>query len=263
MPACHAGDRRFESGRVRHLRISLRPVRPPGRGVPLPGPGCRTARRPIRATSVTLRPVKRTPAPDRARPRSSSPLVAVLAAGQFGLVGGVEPAASPTARRPRSLTRPPGRRRRPSTARRRCRRGSPSPTPSAAPRPRPRPPRIADVPIVPVTNFRSTPTRDHAPRSVDGGPGRHEQPLRRRSSSSTARPTRSSRALGVADRRSGPRRSSLADGRDDPRRRPRQEPQAARLPARRRGRAGGPRAGLGRRRRCSASIGSRRSPTGR
>ena len=34
MPACHAGDRRFESGRVRHHRISLRPVRPPGRGVP-------------------------------------------------------------------------------------------------------------------------------------------------------------------------------------------------------------------------------------
>src|SRR5258706_51637 len=34
MPACHAGDRRFESGRVRHPLASIRrPARPPGRGV--------------------------------------------------------------------------------------------------------------------------------------------------------------------------------------------------------------------------------------
>ncbi len=44
MPACHAGDRRFESGRVRHRRICLTP-RPPartGRSSCVPGVyGCR------------------------------------------------------------------------------------------------------------------------------------------------------------------------------------------------------------------------------
>src|SRR6185436_19619119 len=45
MPACHAGDRRFESGRVRHHRISLRPVRPPGRGVLLSAGSIRAVRR--------------------------------------------------------------------------------------------------------------------------------------------------------------------------------------------------------------------------
>src|SRR6476659_756224 len=79
MPACHAGDRRFESGRVRHLRISLRPVRPPGRGVPLSGVGLAAGRRPIRGTSVTLRPVKRTQIP--------VVLGLVLAGGQVGLFG--------------------------------------------------------------------------------------------------------------------------------------------------------------------------------
>ena len=116
-------------------------------------------------------------------------------------------------------------------------------------RPRPRrrrppPAELADVPIVPVTNFRSVADLDAA-EGAQGRPGRHEHPLHgaragrgrgrrdpRPRSTSSARPTLSALVL-------------AADARD-PGHGPRQEPQAARVPARRRGRAGGPGARLGR-----------------
>ena len=95
MPACHAGDRRFESGRVRHPRISLRPVRPPGRGVLCPGPvsaSCPAAdpaplAHPPR--DPTPHPHRHRPARRRRRSRPCSPVA-------LGLVGGAAtPAASP------------------------------------------------------------------------------------------------------------------------------------------------------------------------
>src|SRR6185503_7241812 len=96
MPACHAGDRRFESGRVRHSSH-----------FPTPRPPARTGRssvrrradgrfRPVRGTSVTLRPVKRNPVPV-VLGLVLAVLVAVLAFGQLGLAGGSTAAsAGPT-----------------------------------------------------------------------------------------------------------------------------------------------------------------------
>ena len=81
-------------------------------------------------------------------------VVAVVAAGPFGLVGGAGPAASPTASTSaaaRATARTHDADERP--ARCRC---LGQPVADRRSRPRPRPPRIVDVPIVPVTNFRST-----------------------------------------------------------------------------------------------------------
>ena len=81
MPACHAGDRRFESGRVRHHSHFPTP-RPPAR---TGRSSARTAGRgPPTVTSVKLRPVNRRPIPVVLALLVAS-LVAVLAAGQLGV----------------------------------------------------------------------------------------------------------------------------------------------------------------------------------
>src|SRR6185312_5206347 len=139
MPACHAGDRRFESGRVRHPRISLRPVRPPGRGVPLPG---RLPRRPVRGTSVTLRPVKRNPIPV-ALGLVLVVLVAVLAFGQLGLAGGSTAASAGPTSTAAGVTHEPRETPAVSVG------GGPSATPTEAPDTPAAPAEIADVAIVP------------------------------------------------------------------------------------------------------------------
>ena len=206
MPACHAGDRRFESGRVRHHRISLRPVRPPGRGVPLPG--CRQHPRRSKRRSRCL-----------ARPRASSPIAigrCPSPGGELGFGRGAEPrrraplgsAAGTRARRRRPRRSRPPRATAGAVAAVR-RRAPPSRPPARRRRRRP----IADVPIVPVTNFRATADRDHAKEVADVLAGT-STPLRRRSSSSPARPTRSSPRSGSTGRPT-PTRLVLAARRGD------------------------------------------------
>ena len=252
MPACHAGDRRFESGRVRHhSRISLRPVRPPGRGVP----------------SVPLAASPRDAAPDADRrhpslgraPACSSS--ASAAADDRRRSSAWAASATPSARR-----RPPRRCRRdaelagdrraadPSRvgagAARRADAGPATPVPSA------------DVAIVPVTHFRTTATRDD-PRRGRGRARRNERALRR---------ARARRGRGRRDprraRRRAPRRrpagSCSRRRRRDARREPRRGTASAsaflraddvdaRPSARWAGATG----------RCSASTGSTTSRTGR
>ena len=151
MPACHAGDRRFESGRVRHPSHFPTP-RPPartGRSSAREAPG-----RPVRGTSVRLRPVKRDPGPGRARPRPRRPRGGARRGRPARPVRGLVAAPrhrpsppAPTASTPRAARRPTPRRRR------RC--PVVDADRSARPDPAPPPAELADVAIVPVTHFRS------------------------------------------------------------------------------------------------------------
>src|SRR5206468_8428792 len=147
MPACHAGDRRFESGRVRHRAHPSRPVRPPGRGVFLPG---------SRSGSSSVRPstawhpsaVKRLP------------VVAAVAVLAVALASGVVWNASRG--RPDASSGVAVAPSQPSSASAGSPTVSQQPTwgPSPlAPGPASEPPvatMLADVPIVPVAQFRTT-----------------------------------------------------------------------------------------------------------
>src|SRR4051812_27541537 len=135
MPACHAGDRRFESGRVRQNASPYAPsARPDGAS--------------FWAPHGILRPVKRLPA---------AILVTVVLAVAFaaGLAWNASRAgpeiARSSARPTPSSTAAAGRSPKPSTPL-----ASPSPSaPGSASQPLVDAP-LADVPIVPVAQFRTT-----------------------------------------------------------------------------------------------------------
>ena len=162
-------------------------------------------RRPIRATSVTLPPVKRTPRPDRARPaprRRSWPCSPPVSSD-----------SSVARRRPRSAgpssgRSRPRRRRADRTPAGAGRRDSPSPTPTAAAvdaRPARRARRRADRAGHELPGDATSATAKERRRR----PGRDERPLRRRSRSSTGEADAILGALGV-DRPSDPARLVLA-----------------------------------------------------
>ena len=266
MPACHAGDRRFESGRVRHhSAFPYAPSARPDGAFFCPGPGVghtrrpsRARSRPIRPTSVTLRPVKGRPFPVVLGLLLVA-LVTVLAVGQLGLVGGSSSATHGAVGRA-SAAEPP----------RHLAPAAPSsvPGPTATPRrvavDRARPPRapgpIADVPIVPVTNFRAAPTSTTPAELEDVLAG------------TSTRYTALELVAGEADAILAALKVERPIGRDPPRPRrrrgvPRRRPHARTAsgspscaPTR-----SGPRSGRwpGATRRCSASSASRPSRTGR
>src|SRR4051794_27281029 len=144
MPACHAGDRRFESGRVRHQPHFPTP-RPPART------GRSSARGPPRHPLSHSAAMTRRPVPIAAGLVLVA-MVAVLAGSQLGLVGGSSNASpSPGARAVSS-----GGPSRPTKAEATDVADGETAAPTGTARPTPAAPaEIADVPIAPVTNFRS------------------------------------------------------------------------------------------------------------
>ncbi len=146
MPACHAGDRRFESGRVRHL-FSRFPYAPSAR----PDGAFLFVRYP---SAVNARDPQYQPRRPQSRLRRSAPAlgaaVLVLAvAVPFG--GGFfnGPSAEPSATLVGGSSGPPSGTPTavsPSVA-------APTPTPTVTPVPTPA---TASVPVVPVTHFRTT-----------------------------------------------------------------------------------------------------------
>ena len=255
MPACHAGDRRFESGRVRHLRIFLRPVRPPGRGVLLPDPRCG------RATLPALeRPLSQSRAMKRLPLLVVLGLLAVAIAvpderRDAGLQRGESRAVAPAPRR-----RAPGSScLRPRAAGPARRRRSPRSSPTAAPTPAPTPAPLADVAVVPVVQFRATAISVNRAEvaAVLAGTSKRYEALELVESEADAILA----ALG-AERPVGGRPARPRPRRRDPHRGPRQAPQAPRLPPRGRGHAGGQGPGLGRPVAVRRGAGHGRRPSG-
>ena len=259
MPACHAGDRRFESGRVRHpspllpyapsarpdgaflcssshrlaracangsdprdphLRSGAAPGATPSR---LPPPSCRASR--MRAFAGLLL-VTGAPAGDS----PSSPSAALLAAAVPSPSRSRQaPSASPVASASAAIGR--ATRRRPQPRPPPPRRPAASPPPTAATRLPSAD--VADRPGDPVPVDRRATTRDEVEDRA-GGRARRYDGARAGRGRRRRDPRRDRRRAAPTD--AAPARCSSRDA-DDARGGPRRQSQAARVPARRRGRA--------------------------
>ena len=221
-----------------------------------PGPPCPPLRRPIFAASVRLPPVTRRPIPI-AIGLLLVAVVAVVAAGPFGLVGGAGPAASPTASAS-AAARATARTTTTPTSAPPGAGASGSPSPTAQP-----------TPATPAADRRRADRAGHElpidahERHGQGrrcGPGRHEQPLRwarpRRRGGATRSSARSASPMPIL-----PTSSRSPTNRPSPRTWPRTASGWPSCGRTRSGRRCAPWPGAARR--CSASIGSRSSPTGR